>query len=90
MKDAVEQVQALPRRVEQGDHVELIAAQGRKRTAEQAFFAAQARLELAQRDLVEAEGQRAALALRVREKYGVSDEDQIAADGTIWRAENNG
>lgn len=76
-----------PQRIEQADHVALIAAQGRKLTAVQALEAAQLRAELAQRELAAAESERAAIAQLIREKYAVSDADQIAKDGTIWRAQ---
>lgn len=75
----------VPQRVEQADHVALVQAQGRQHSAALAVEAAQLRLQLAQRELAAAEAERAAVAKLIREKYAVSDEDQISADGAIWR-----
>jgi hypothetical protein len=81
-------------RIGQADHVDLVAAQGRKLTAEQAFLAAQAaaeiahlRVQLARHDLDVAESHRAQVAQRVRDTYQVNDADKITPDGTIWRAD---
>jgi hypothetical protein len=78
--------EALPLRVEQTDHVELVQALARKREAEQALELAQLRLQLAQRELAAAEAARVACAERLGAKYRITDADTITPDGAIWRA----
>lgn len=87
MSDAADMTAApaLPQRVEQADHVALVSAQGRKLLAAQAVEAAELRLQLAHQELAQAEAARASAAQLIRERYAVSDADQIATDGTIWR-----